>query len=147
MQNIAVVTGASSGIGRAIAVALAAAVILICLLTLVGFVTNTFLGDPSFNHTGMALHSAAGFIALGIGIVLLVRREEKLSWQLGTVPTLGFVAGLVLMLIGAGHAINSAQSMNAATSSVSPIERRNSKKRLTSDIGSSGRAMLLATGA
>jgi PAS domain S-box-containing protein len=82
--------------------ALGVAVMVISGLALVGYVTDALFGLRWWNYTGMAVHTAAGFMSLGCGLLMLGRSANKLTWSLGTFTTGGFVIGIASLIVAAG---------------------------------------------
>jgi PAS domain S-box-containing protein len=86
--------------------ALGVAVIVVGGLALVGYGSETLLSARWWNYTGMAIHTAAGFIALGLILLALVKSEGGLAWALDKSVTTGFVAAIAVMLIAAAVTYN-----------------------------------------
>ena len=82
--------------------ALAATVIVVGGLALSGYVTDELFSLRLWNYTGMALHTSAGFLLLGSGLLAFVKSEGGLNWSLDTLITGGFVVGIVSLLAAAG---------------------------------------------
>ncbi len=99
--------------------ALSAAVGLVSVLALLGYAFDMVLGYRWWNYTGMAVHSAFGFIFLCAGIILLAHHERRITWSLGALPTVGFAIGILLLLGAAGIAFNATKEMLAASGWVS----------------------------
>jgi PAS domain S-box-containing protein len=89
---------------RAILEALALTMIVVTALALAGYVSAALFGFRWWSYTGMAVHTAAGFMLLGVGFLALDRREGRLKWSLDALTTRGFVAGIVSLLAAAGMA-------------------------------------------
>lgn len=82
--------------------ALGISVIVVGGLALIGYVTDVLFGLRWWNYTGMAIHTAAGFVLLGCGLLALVKGEGGLRWSLDTLTTGGFVLGIVSLIAAAG---------------------------------------------
>ncbi len=112
----------SKSIRRPLSLSLSSAVALVGILVLIGYASEWALGDRWWNYTGTALHTALGFLFLSGGTIALLHREERLNWALGSLPTLGFIAGIALMLVAAAIGFNSAKEMLDAGKWVSHTE-------------------------
>ncbi|HEY3855051.1 MAG TPA: ATP-binding protein [Verrucomicrobiae bacterium] len=71
-----------------------------------GFAMTGYLLDGMFDlhfwgHTGMAIHTAAGFILLAGAVLAFARSEGGLRWSLNAPATGGFVVGVFSLLIAA----------------------------------------------
>lgn len=104
---------------RPLLFALATALMLVGILALVGYASDTLFGYRWWNYTGMAIHTAFGFIGIAMGVVASERGNEPLEWSLDRLPTIGFIAGIALLLIAAGIVFNSSKEMIAAAGWVS----------------------------
>ena len=71
-----------------------------------GYISDGFLQHPFWNYTGIALHTALGFLLLGCGILALVQSEGRLTWSLDKLATIGFVIGIVSLLVATGLSYN-----------------------------------------
>jgi PAS domain S-box-containing protein len=71
-----------------------------------GQLSNGLLHLDFWNFSGMAIHTAIGFVFLGAGLLLLVRCEQGVTWALDVTATLGFVAAVAVMLSVAGVSWN-----------------------------------------
>jgi PAS domain S-box-containing protein len=86
--------------------ALGAAVMVIGVLALIGHVFDAVSGFHSWNYTGMAVHTAAGFLLLGSTTLGLARSRATLGWSLNATTTGGFLLGIVLMVAVAAVSYN-----------------------------------------
>jgi PAS domain S-box-containing protein len=71
-------------------------------LALAGYVSAAGFSFRWWSYTGMAVHTAAGFILLGFGLLALARSEGGLKWSLDALTTGGFVIGLLSLMVVAG---------------------------------------------
>ncbi|HYR23706.1 MAG TPA: CHASE3 domain-containing protein, partial [Chthoniobacterales bacterium] len=63
------------------------------------------LFGPRWNFMGMnasGVVGAVGFTLLGIGLLIVLRREGQLSWSLSALTTSGFLLGVLLIAVAAG---------------------------------------------
>jgi len=72
-----------------------------------GLVLTSSASDVMFHvrwwtYTGMALHTALGFMFLGFGLLALGASQGKLQWSLDARTSGGFVVGIVALLAAAG---------------------------------------------
>jgi PAS domain S-box-containing protein len=72
----------------------------------VGQLMNALLHLDFWNFSGMAIHTAMGFVLLGGALLALVKNKSELTWALDPKTTLGFVAAVALMLSMAGFSWN-----------------------------------------
>ncbi|HJX25115.1 MAG TPA: CHASE3 domain-containing protein, partial [Chthoniobacterales bacterium] len=86
--------------------ALGAAVMVIGALALIGHVFEAVSGSRSWNYTGMAVHTAAGFLLLGSMTLGLARSRATFGWSLNATTTGGFLLGIVLMVAVAAVSYN-----------------------------------------
>jgi PAS domain S-box-containing protein len=82
--------------------ALGVAVIVVAGFALAGYALDGVFRIRWWSYTGMAIHTSAGLMLLGIGILAFVRSEGGLRWSLGTHVTGGFAVGIVSLLATAG---------------------------------------------
>jgi hypothetical protein len=68
--------------------ALGATVMAIGGLALAGYVSDALLQAHMWNYTGIAVHTAVGFLLLGCGLASLAQNEGGLTWSLDTLTTL-----------------------------------------------------------
>jgi diguanylate cyclase (GGDEF)-like protein/PAS domain S-box-containing protein len=78
----------------AVLLALGASVVVIGALGLGGHVSALASGSRWWNYAGMAVHTTAGFVVLGCGLLALVHAEHPLKWSLNKLVTIGFVLGV-----------------------------------------------------
>lgn len=82
---------------------------------LLGYTLEITLHFQWWNYTGMAVHTALSFLALGTGLVLWVWPDSSLHWALDRWTSAGFAFGIVLMLGAAAVAYNfTSQLLNSA---------------------------------
>lgn len=75
------------------------------LMALLGYASDVAIGYRWGTATGVPVYSAAGFVALGIGLFATAWRREQLRWTIGTGTMTAFAAalGATIMLIGATY--------------------------------------------
>ena len=95
--------------------ALGAAVMVIGALALIGHVFEAVSGSRSWNYTGMAVHTAAGFLLLGSTTLGLARSRATLGWSLNATTTGGFLLGIVLMVAVAAVSYNLTRQLQRTT--------------------------------
>ncbi len=78
--------------------ALAVTLTLIGSLNLLGQLTNYLLGWQWWNYSGVALHTAACFILIGLALMTLLRSEINAVWSLSLVMTTGFAVCIISLL-------------------------------------------------
>lgn len=86
--------------------ALGAAVMVIGALALIGHVFEAVSGSHSWDYTGMAVHTAAGFLLLGSMTLGLARSRATFGWSLNATTTGGFLLGIVIMVAVAAVSYN-----------------------------------------
>jgi PAS domain S-box-containing protein len=79
--------------------ALGAAVALLGAIALVAYLLDAFLYFHIWNYTGVAVHTAASFVLLGIGLLALVRSEGGLTWSIDASTTKGTLIGIASLLM------------------------------------------------
>jgi PAS domain S-box-containing protein len=82
--------------------ALGLALIVIGGLAFVGNVSDALFGIRWWSYTGMAVHTAAGFMLFGFGLLALGRSKGEFKWSLDALTTGGFVVGILALLAAAG---------------------------------------------
>ncbi|MEI9962325.1 MAG: CHASE3 domain-containing protein [Limisphaerales bacterium] len=82
--------------------ALSAAVISVGGLALIGYASDVLFGLRWWNYTGMAVHTAAGFLVLGCGLLAFARSKSELTWSLDVLTTGGFALGVASLVTAAG---------------------------------------------
>lgn len=82
--------------------ALSVALIAVDGLALIGYASEALFSLGWWNSGGMAVHTAAGFLLLGCGLLALVKNAGELEWSLNTLTTSGFVVGIVSLVAMAG---------------------------------------------
>ena len=85
---------------------LSAALIVIGGIACLGQISNALFDFRLWNYFGMAVHSAAGFLLLGSGLLVLAKNEEELTWALGKGITSGFIVSIAIMVTAAGISWN-----------------------------------------
>jgi PAS domain S-box-containing protein len=86
--------------------ALGAAVMAIGGLAAAGYISDTLLNLTWWNYTGIALHTAIGFILLGLAVLALARTEGGPTWSMNMLMTGGFVIGIVALLMATAVSYN-----------------------------------------
>lgn len=71
-----------------------------------GYAAAALFYAHRWNYTGMAIHSAAAFGLLAIGLLALVKREGGLEWALDRATTAGFLLAAAMMLTASGLSYN-----------------------------------------
>ena len=79
--------------------ALSAAVGMFGAMALTAYLLDALLHYHLWNYTGVAVHTAAGFLLLGTGLLGLVRSEGGLRWSMEAGATRGIFAGIVALLM------------------------------------------------
>lgn len=74
------------------------AVIVIAGLIALGHMSAALLGSRWWEYAGMAIHTAIGFIVLGVGVISLARRIHKVRWSVDKLTTLGFGIGIASLI-------------------------------------------------
>ena len=82
--------------------ALGVVVIMVNALALAGSVSDALFGLRWWNYTGMAIHTTAGFLLLGFGLLALIKRDGEFAWSLDTFTTSGFVIGILSLVVATG---------------------------------------------
>ena len=98
---------------------LSAALILIGGAVCIGQVSNVLLNFHLWNYFGMAVHTAAGFVLLGIGLLALARSEERMTWALSRSITGAFIVSIAIMITAAGLSWNYTYQLKDAAAWVS----------------------------
>jgi PAS domain S-box-containing protein len=78
--------------------ALSATILVIGSMALLGYVAKAILHSTWWNYAGMAVHTAAGLVVLGAGILALTRSQGGLRWSLDKLTTIGFAFGILALL-------------------------------------------------
>lgn len=82
--------------------ALGAATIIAATMTLAGYFLQSVVDYHLWNYNGTAVHTAAGFLLLGFGLLALTPRKQGFTWSLNAITTGGFAIGIVGVLAAAG---------------------------------------------
>jgi signal transduction histidine kinase len=82
--------------------ALGVVVIMVNTLALAGSVSDALFGLRWWNYTGMAIHTTAGFLLLGFGLLALIKGDGEFAWSLDTFTTSGFVIGILSLVMATG---------------------------------------------
>jgi PAS domain S-box-containing protein len=98
---------------------LSATLIVIGGVATLGQISNALLNFRSWNYFGMAMHTAAGFILLGTGLLALAQSEKGMTWVLSKMTTAGFAVSIAIMLTAAGVSWNYTNELQKAASWVS----------------------------
>jgi PAS domain S-box-containing protein len=99
--------------------ALGATLIVIGGVGSLGQLANALLDVRLWNYFGMAVHTALGFILLGVGLLALVKHEKRMTWALDRMTTIGFATAVVVMLTAAGVSWNYTNQLRETTTWVS----------------------------
>jgi PAS domain S-box-containing protein len=99
--------------------ALGLALIVIGGLAFVGNVSDALFGIRWWSYTGMAVHTAAGFMLFGFGLLALGRSKGEFKWSLDALTTGGFVVGIVALLAAAGIAYHFTNQLQESAAWVS----------------------------
>jgi PAS domain S-box-containing protein len=97
-----------------------AALVIIGVLALGGFLMEITFG-PQWNLLGMTvtgISAAAGFMALGGGVLALLQSRGGLQWSLDTFTSAGFAIGILLMVLTTAAAFTFAKRMLETNTSV-----------------------------
>ena len=86
--------------------ALGATLIVLGGVASLGQISNALLDFRLWNYFGMAMHTALGFVLLGIGLLALVKSEGGMRWALDKSITIGFIISIATMLTAAGVSWN-----------------------------------------
>jgi PAS domain S-box-containing protein len=86
--------------------AIAATLLVIGGAGTIGQLANGIFRLDFWNFSGMAIHTAFGFVSLGAGLIELVLSEQGVTWSLDLTTSLGFVAAVTIMLSVAGVSWN-----------------------------------------
>jgi len=89
---------------RSILAAPGLALIIVSGLAFIGYASDALLSWRWWNYTGMAVHTAAGFMLLGFGLLALDRSKGEFKWSLDALTTGGFVIGIASLQGAAGIA-------------------------------------------
>jgi PAS domain S-box-containing protein len=82
--------------------AIGSTVVLIGAMALMGHASNGLLQFRWWNYSGVAIHTATGFVFLGAGLLALVRSAGGLAWSLDILTSAGFAAGVLSLLAASG---------------------------------------------
>ncbi len=82
--------------------ALAATVSVIGAAATLGQISNALFDFHLWNYFGMAVHTAAGFFLLGLGLWMCAKSEGEMRWALDRNVTIGFIILVAIMLTAAG---------------------------------------------
>ncbi|MFA6961830.1 MAG: PAS domain S-box protein [Opitutaceae bacterium] len=93
---------ASRRLKAVLATAVGFLLIVVGALALIGHVTELLFGHRLWNYAGMALHTAAGFLLLGLGLCAVARKGKPVRWSVDAMSTLAFAIGVASMLMVAG---------------------------------------------
>jgi len=95
---------ASMRLRRSILAAQGLALIIVSGLAFVGYASDALFNLRWWSYTGMAVHTAAGFMLLGFGLLALGRGKGQFKWSLDALTTGGFVISIASLLGAAGIA-------------------------------------------
>jgi PAS domain S-box-containing protein len=99
--------------------ALGTTLVVIAGVGTLGQITNGLLNVRLWNYFGMAVHTAAGFILLGAGLLAYVKNEKGMTWALDKMTTIGFATAVAIMLTAAGVSWNYTNQLEKAAAWVS----------------------------
>jgi protein-histidine pros-kinase len=102
LSLLAISRGLSTRFRRSIPSAFGLTVIVVGLLALIGYSTDAVFNFRWWSYTGMAIHTAGGFIGLGLGLLGLANNERPEKWSLDGLMTCGFAAGILSLAAAAG---------------------------------------------
>ena len=102
--------------------ALGAAEMVIGGLALAGYLLEGALDYRLWNYTGTAIHTAVGFVLLGLGLLALVRSEGGLTWSLNTATTAGFLIAVALIVVAAGNSYHFTTKLQRSATLVSQTQ-------------------------
>jgi PAS domain S-box-containing protein len=71
-------------------------------LALAGHASEIISGYRWWNYAGMALHTATGFLLVGLGMCVVAKKWNPPRWSVDRMSTLGFAVGVLAMLMVAG---------------------------------------------
>jgi PAS domain S-box-containing protein len=95
---------ASMRLRRSFLAAQGLSLVIVSGLAFVGYASDALFSFRWWSYTGMAVHTAAGFMLLGFGLLALARSKGEFNWALDALTTGGFVMGIALFLVAAGIA-------------------------------------------
>jgi PAS domain S-box-containing protein len=95
---------ASTRLRRPLMAALGLALMVVSGFAFVGYASDALFSARWWSYTGMAIHTEAGFMLLGFGMLALGRSKREFKWSLDSLTTGGFVIGIVSLLAAAGVA-------------------------------------------
>jgi PAS domain S-box-containing protein len=82
--------------------ALGLGIIVVAGLALASYLSAAFFSFRWWSYTGMAVHTAAGFLLLGFGLLAVGRREGRLKWSLDPWTTRGFAVSILSLVVATG---------------------------------------------
>jgi PAS domain S-box-containing protein len=95
---------ASMRLRRSILAAQGLALVIVSGLAFIGYASDALFNWRWWSYTGMAVHTAAGFMLLGFGLLALGSNKGGFKWSLDALTTGGFVTGIAMLLGAAGIA-------------------------------------------
>jgi PAS domain S-box-containing protein len=95
---------ASMRLRRSILAAQGLSLIIVSGLAFVGYASDALFSWRWWSYTGMAVHTAAGFMLLGFGLLALGGSRGEFKWSLDALTTGGFAIGVAMLLGAAGIA-------------------------------------------
>jgi PAS domain S-box-containing protein len=84
---------------RPVVGALAAAVSAFGGITVAAYLFDAALGVHLWNHTGVAIHTAAGFVLIGAGLLATLYSDGGLRWALDTGTSAGVMVGAICLIV------------------------------------------------
>jgi PAS domain S-box-containing protein len=82
--------------------ALSSTLIVIGVVACLGQISDGLFHFHLWNYFGMAVHTAAGFLLLGSGLLALAKSEGGMGWALDKSITGGFIGAIAIMVTAAG---------------------------------------------
>ncbi|HZP67447.1 MAG TPA: PAS domain S-box protein [Rudaea sp.] len=99
--------------------AVGASLLIIGGVALCGYVSDSLARMRWLDYTGMAAHTAVGFLLLGSALLALVARSGELRWSMDASIVVGFVAAVLAMLGGSAIVYKYTDALARAVESVS----------------------------
>lgn len=110
---VTICLGIHSRLSAPILMALSGTVGLVAILTLTEYIFGA-AGSSGPIQTGLALNTAIAFLFLSFGLIARVRREHGWLWAMGRVDTLGFISGVLLLVLTASAVFSQTKRMMEA---------------------------------
>ncbi len=97
-------------------------VIVIGAIAIIARATESVFDLGFLRYTRIATYSAAAFICLGAGLLLLARRWERTPWSLDRPTTIAFVTGGIAMIVMAGVSYELTNQMRVEVDRVNRVQ-------------------------